>query len=478
MSTAQFDTVIRNATLIDGTGGPSRNADVAFSGDRIAAIGSVAGTAREEIDASGLVLSPGFIDVHTHDDGAVLSHPRMTAKVSQGVTTVIVGNCGISLSPIAPIDPIDPLTLLGGRDAYRFPTTADYVAAVRETKPSVNVGILIGHTTLRVAVMDDLKRNATAEEAARMRELLEASLDAGAIGFSTGLYYKPANAAQKDEVVAIAGALHDKGGIYTTHMRSEHAGVMDSLRETFETAGEADVPVVISHHKCAGPDNWHRTRETLPFIAAAREKQPVGLDAYPYTAGSTVLEPDWIDERIRTMITTSVPHPEMTGRDLSDIAAEWGLSQKDAARKLMPAGAVYFQMIEEDVRKILSFPATMIGSDGLPRDKHPHPRLWGTFPRVLGHYARDVGLFPLETAVHKMTGLSAQTFNLKDRGVVREGAYADLVLFDPATVADAATFENPTQPSRGISRVFVNGVLTYANGAVSEHGAGMVVERN
>jgi N-acyl-D-aspartate/D-glutamate deacylase len=473
-----YDLIIRNGTLIDGTGGPSRQADIGIAGERIVAVGKIDGRGIEEIDASGLVVSPGFVDVHTHDDGAVLANPRMTAKISQGVTTVIVGNCGISLSPIAPLDPPDPLTLLGGRDAYRFPTTADYVAAVRETKPSVNVGVLIGHTTLRLAVMDDLKRNATPDEAGRMRTLLEESLDAGAIGFSTGLYYKLANAAQKDEVVAIAGALHDKGGIYTTHMRNEHEGVMDSLRETFATAGEADVPVVVSHHKCAGPDNWHRTSETLPFIAAARETQAIGLDAYPYTAGSTVLEPDWIDERIRTMITTSVPHPEMTGRDLSDIAAEWGVPQKEAARRLVPAGAVYFQMIEEDVRKILAFPATMIGSDGLPRDTHPHPRLWGTFPRVLGHYARDVGLFPLEIAVHKMTGLSAKTFNLKDRGVVREGAYADLVLFDPATIADVATFENPTQKALGISKVLVNGAITYANGAVSDHGAGMVVERN
>jgi N-acyl-D-amino-acid deacylase len=475
---ADYDLIIRNGTLIDGTGGPARAADIGICGDRIVTVGNIDRHGAEELDATGLVVAPGFIDVHTHDDGAVLANPRMAAKISQGVTTVIVGNCGISLSPIEPLDPPDPLTLLGGRDAYRFPTTADYVAAVRETRPNVNVGILIGHTTLRLAVMDDLKRNATPDEAARMRDLLEDSLDAGAIGFSTGLYYKLANAAQKDEVVAIAGALHDKGGIYTTHMRDEHAGVMDSLRETFATAGEADVPVVVSHHKCAGPDNWHRTSETLPFIAASREKQPIGLDAYPYTAGSTVLEPDWVDERIRTMITTSVPHPEMTGRDLSDIAAEWGVPQKEAARRLVPAGAVYFQMIEEDVRKILAFPATMIGSDGLPRDKHPHPRLWGTFPRVLGHYARDVGLFPLETAVHKMTGLSAQTFNLRDRGIVREGAYADLVLFDRATVADVATFENPTQPSRGISHVLVNGAVAYANGAVSEHGAGMVVERN
>jgi N-acyl-D-aspartate/D-glutamate deacylase len=403
----------------------------------------------------------------------------MLPKVSQGVTTVVVGNCGVSLAPLTLPGPLPPppLNLLGDRAAYRFETTAEYVAALRAVRPSINTGILIGHTTLRLAVMDDLNRPATAAEAARMRTLLEQSLAAGAIGLSTGLYYKPANAANIDEVVAIASALHGKGGTYATHMRSEHAAVMDSLEETFTTAKRADVTVVISHHKCAGPDNWGRTKETLPFIAKAQQGQKIGLDAYPYVAGSTVLDPDWIDERIRTMITWSTPHPEMTKRDLSDIAAEWGVSQKEAAARLVPAGAVYFQMQEDDVRRVLSFPSTMIGSDGLPRDNHPHPRLWGTFPRVLGHYSREEKLFPIETAIHKMTGLSAATFNLKDRGVVREGAYADLVLFDATTIADVATFDAPMQKSRGIVHVFVNGRVGYTRGEVTDAGAGQIVER-
>jgi N-acyl-D-amino-acid deacylase len=237
------------------------------------------------------------------------------------------------------------------------------------------------------------------------------------------------------------------------------------------------VPVVVSHHKCAGPDNWGRTKETLPLIAEAQHGQKIGLDAYPYIAGSTVLDADWIDERIRTLITWSTPHPEMVKRDLADIAAEWGVSQKDAARRLVPAGAVYFQMQEDDVRRVLSFPSTMIGSDGLPRDSHPHPRLWGTFPRVLGHYTRQEKLFPLETAIRKMSGLSAETFGLKDRGILREGAYADLVLFDAEAIADTATFEAPTQRARGISRVFVNGRLAYADGEVAAERHGRVVER-
>jgi len=473
---AEFDLVVANGTVIDGTGGPPVRADVAISGERIVAIGAGLGRARQTIDASGLVVSPGFIDVHTHDDSAVLNDPKMTAKISQGVTTVIVGNCGISLAPIAPLDPPAPLTLLGEREMYRFPTMRSYVDAVREAAPSINVGVLVGHTTLRLAVMDDLTRAATQAEANEMRALLEDSLAAGAIGFSTGLYYKPANAANLEEVVAIAAAMHEHGGIYTTHMRNEHEGVMDSLRETFATARQAQVPVVVSHHKCAGPDNWGRTKDTLPYIAASQKDQKIGLDAYPYVAGSTVLDADWVDERIRTMVTWSTPFPEMVGRDLSDIAAEWGVSQKDAARRLVPAGAVYFQMQEDDVRRVLSFPSTMIGSDGLQRDNHPHPRLWGTFPRVLGHYVREVGLFPLETAIHKMTGLSAATFNLKDRGTIRNGAFADLVVFDPATVADAATFEAPLQKSRGISHVLVNGAIGFRNGEVAAR-AGQIVAR-
>lgn len=480
MTGAPPDLVIRGGRLIDGTGAAPRPADVAIRGDRIVAVGDPglpthAGAA--EIDATGKAVAPGFIDVHTHDDNAVLTDPAMTAKVSQGVTTVIVGNCGISLAPIAGIEPPPPLTLLGGREAYRFPDMAAYFAAVNEARPSVNVAALVGHTTLRLATMADLKRAATAAEIAAMRALLREALAAGAIGLSSGLYYKPAAAAGIDEMVGVAGALAEFGGVYTTHMRDEYDHVMDSLRETVATADGAGVGVVISHHKCAGPANWGRSSETLPFIAEAREHRPVGLDAYPYAAGSTVLDPDWVDERIRIMVTGSGPHPEMTGRDLADIAAEWGVPQREAARRLLPAGAVYFQMDEGDVRRILAFPPTMIGSDGLPRDRHPHPRLWGTFPRVLGHYARDLGLFPLETAVHKMTGLPAVTFGLPDRGVVRPSAFADIVVFDPATVADVATFEDPVRPSEGIAAVIVNGRIAFRDGAVERPGNGRVVRR-
>ncbi len=478
----KFDVVIRDGHLIDGTGTPARAMNVAVMGERIAAIAAPEDSAHWwgdlEIDASDRVLAPGFIDVHTHDDNAVLIDPAMAAKISQGVTTVIVGNCGISLAPITDIEPPPPLNLLGGRERFQYQTMAAYLAAVTETKPSVNVAALVGHSTLRAGAMDRLDRGATADEIEVMKEKLAASLDAGAIGLSTGLYYKTAGAADMEEVIALAEVMSETGGIYTTHMRDEANHIIDSLTETQTTAQRAGVPVVVSHHKCSQPANWGRSPETLAFIEEARKSTAMGLDAYPYAAGSTVLDPDWVHDKIRIMITTSERYPEVSGRDLSDIAAEWDCSLKEAAVKLLPAGAIYFQMDEADVQRILAYPPTMIGSDGLPHDEHPHPRLWGTFPRVLGHYSRDEGLFDLETAVHKMTGLSAKTFGLKDRGTVREGTFADLVVFDPAKVKDLATFEKPLQQSAGIDYVLVNGTLSLLQGNLCPERAGQVVRNS
>ncbi|WP_421723143.1 N-acyl-D-amino-acid deacylase family protein [Bauldia sp.] len=474
--------LIRSGDLVDGTGAPRRKADVLLKGERIAAIAEPGAIATEDatvIDATGLTVSPGFIDVHTHDDNAVLVSPDMSAKLSQGVTTVVAGNCGISIAPGQLDNPPPPLTLIANADpgTFRFERLRDYAAAVEAAAPSINIAMLIGHSTLRIGAMDDIGKKANTAELDRMRERLAACLDDGAIGFSTGLYYKTNAAADMEEVVALAELLADKGGVYVTHMRDEHDHVLDSLHESFETANKADVPIVISHHKCAGPRNWGRSRETLPLIEATRAKQRVGLDAYPYAAGSTVLDPDWIDPEVRTLVSWSISYPEMSGRDLADIAAEWRCSQQDAARRLSPAGGIYFQMDEADVRRILAYPPTMIGSDGLPHDSHPHPRLWGTFPRVLGKFCREEGLFSLEDAVYKMTGLSASRFGLTDRGVVREGAYADLVLFDADEIIDRATFEEPTRPAHGIDRVFVNGKIGWQAGAHTGARSGRFVSR-
>src|SRR6202158_3300771 len=430
--------VLKGGTVVDGTGAARFVADVRIEGERIAAVGAHLPTQDADVlDVAGKIVSPGFIDVHTHDDQIVLAAPQMLPKISQGVTTVVIGNCGISLAPLVHTDAPPPLNLLGG-DKYVYPTMAAYVAALEKARPAVNVVALVGHSTLRVATMDDPYRPATRDEQSRMVELLREGMDAGATGLSSGVFYAPGAAADIDELALLARVAGDAGGVYTTHIRDESDKVIDSLDEAFATGRRGGVPVVVSHHKCAGPRNWGRTLETLAHIDSARTQQPIALDMYPYIAGSTVLREKMVDGIIDILITWSTPHPETAGRMLADIAAEWGCTQQEACERLQPGGACYFQMCEDDVQRVLEYPATMIGSDGLPHDAHPHPRLWGTFPRVLGHYSRELGLFPLEVAVHKMTGLSARQFRLEGRGEIRAGAFADIVVFDAATIGDRA----------------------------------------
>jgi N-acyl-D-amino-acid deacylase len=260
-------------------------------------------------------------------------------------------------------------------------------------------------------------------------------------------------------------------------MRNEGEHVLDSLEESFAVGRAAGIPVVISHHKTIGRANFGRTAATLPVIAAAIEGQEVGLDAYPYIASSTVLSAGQAGRAAKVMVTWSKSAPEQAGRELAAIAADWGLSIEDAVNRLQPAGAIYWTMDEPDVQRVLSFPHTMIGSDGLPHDFHPHPRLWGTFPRVLGHYCRDLGLFTLEEAVRKMTGLPAARFGLSGRGAVATGAHADITVFDPAAVIDRATFEKPTTPAAGIEHVFVNGIPVWAEGKPSGERPGRALRR-
>jgi len=474
------DTLIRNALVVDGSGGEPATADVALAGDRIVVVGSRLGYGAEEvIDAAGHVLAPGFIDVHTHDDTSVIRTPEMLPKLSQGVTTVIVGNCGISAAPVRLTgDPPDPMNLLGDASVFRYPTFAVYVAAVDAACPAVNVAALVGHTALRNNHMDRLDRAATKDEIEAMRRQLIEALDGGAVGLSTGLAYLSANAATIDEVLALAEPLTRAGGIYTTHLRSETRAIIDALREAFTIGRGCRVPVVISHLKCAGVDNWGRSSEVLRELDAVRASQAVSWDCYPYTAGSSTLDLRQVDERVEIRITWSAPHPEMGGRMLAQVARDWGMSQTEAARRLQPAGAIYHSISEDDMRQILTHPATMIGSDGLPNDPLPHPRLWGTFPRVLGKYSRDEKLLPLAHAVHKMTGLPAARFGFTERGLVREGYFADLVLFDPNKIRDTATFESPVSSAEGIEGVWVNGVPSYRRGSPTGQRSGRFIRRS
>ena len=477
-----FDLLIRNASIVDGTGAPRFNGDIGIIGDRIVRIGDLSTLRGElEIDLAGRIAAPGFIDSHTHDDRIMLSSPDMAPKVSQGVTTVIGGNCGVSLAPMPrpipnPVTP--PLNLLDDQGSwFHFPTFASYLDELRAHPAATNCAMLVGHTTLRVATMSDLSKPASSTEIAAMRELVLEAMQAGAIGVSTGLFYEPAIAAPTEEVIEVCSPLKQFKGLYCTHMRNEADRVIDSLEESFRIGREVGVPIVISHHKVTEQANHGRSTETLALIEKNMATQPICLDCYPYTAGSTILSVDRAATSARVIVSWSKPLPEYAGQDLTDIAKKMNCSQEEAIKCLLPAGAIYFKMDEADVQRILKFDQTMIGSDGLPHDASPHPRLWGSFPRVLGHYGRLLGLFPLETAVYKMTGLTAKNFGLKDRGVLREGAYADLTLFDADTVDEVATYATPIAPARGIEAVIVNGEMVWRDGRATGARPGRVLHR-
>ncbi|MBM08220.1 MAG: D-aminoacylase [Magnetovibrio sp.] len=464
-----YDTVISGATVIDGLGGSSFQADIGITDDRISNISKFTDfKAHQKVDATGLVVAPGFIDVHTHDDRVLIDEPGMLPKISQGVTTVIAGNCGISLAPFRredrswDISPPGPMALLGHWNDYKYPSLAHYNAVFDAAPAACNVANLIGHSTLRASVMKEFDRAATNAEIDVMLKSLESSLSQGAIGLSTGLAYPTALHAPTEEVVQLCKSLIDFGAIYTTHMRNEEDKLIEAVDETIDIAMKTGADTVISHHKCAGRANWGNSRTTLNRISEAQQKINLDFDFYPYTAASTILLKKFLSTSEKTTLAFSGPHPEMVGRDFFSILEEWGCSIDKAVERLSPATAIYFRMDENELRQIMAYPGGMVGSDGLPvRRGKPHPRLWGTFPRILGHYCRKEGVLRLEDAVHRMTGKPAKVFGLRDRGEIREGAFADIVIFNPKTVIDKATYEEPETPAAGIERVYCNGELVW-----------------
>ena len=450
-----------------------------MTNDQIVAIGELSSVVADtEIDAAGRAVAPGFIDVHTHDDGALLAMPDMAPKISQGVTTVIAHNCGFSMAPLQPRGPLaQEFRYLGEDTDYRFGTMGAYVAAFEASPATVNAALLVGHSTLRAGTMDDLARPAADREIAAMRELLREGLESGTIGFSTGLEYPTNSAATTEEIVAVAEEMAPVGGVYATHFRDYVHDIDGAMEEVFEIGRRAGVQVHLSHHQADGSHNYGHADRTLGLIDRARREQVVGLDIYPYTAGGGSILQEFVEVAERVIVTWSDPHPELAGRDLSEIEPLWNCSTSVAIERLTPGGANYFLQDEGDMRRILAYPHTMIGSDALHFDKVPHPRLWGTFLRVLGHYARDLGLMTIEEAVRRMTSLPAGQFGFADRGVLRPGAYADVVVFDTDTVIDHATYEEPDQRAEGIELVMVNGRPVWRAGEPTGERPGRIVRR-
>ena len=390
---------------------------------------------------------------------------------------MITGNCGISLAPLLTKTPPAPLDLLGTSD-WRFDNFANYLDALEQARPIVNAACLVGHSTLRVKHMQALDRPATPDECARMADDLQSGLQAGAIGMSTGVYYPPAQSATTEELIAVGKPLSAVGGLVTMHIRDEGDAITAALREALYVGKALGVTTVLSHHKLVGTANHGRSVETLGMIEAAdAQGQSVCMDCYPYNASSTMLLPARVHQSSDVLVTWSKTEPKAAGRSLFDLARERNQPPEDVAKALQPAGAIYFAMDEGDVSRIMAHPLAMIGSDGLAHDVQPHPRLWGTFPRVLGRYVREQRLLSLESAIHKMTGLSARRFGLQGRGVLAVGNFADVVIFDEHQIADRASYQQPTQVSTGIDAVIVNGVMAYEQGHTTNSHAGRVLRR-
>jgi N-acyl-D-amino-acid deacylase len=519
--TTMLDLKIEGALVIDGTGSAGSRSDVGISGERIAAVGDLSRErAGRVLNASGRVLAPGFIDMHSHSDWRLWGNRRAESKVRQGVTLEVVGNCGFSPAPISTafLEEMRRFALYvpTGMD-FAWRSVGEYLKAFDRGGIALNVAQLVGHGTLRVAAMGFARRAPTADELTAMQRMLGDAMEDGAWGLSTGLIYAPGSYATTEEIVAIARVAARQRGLYASHIRGEGATLLTAVREAIRVGREAELPVQISHVKAAGRPNWGRVADALALVDAARaEGLDVMGDVYPYTASSTSLRtllPDWAleggvdamlgrleDAAVRGRIREELEAPG-TGQGLLDrigwdnIMIAWCPKRKDAegqrlseiavARRLDPLDAVFellrdaqgvasmimFQLDEADLRRALAHPHVMIGSDGSALATsgemsagRPHPRSYGTFPRVLGEYAREQRVLTLPEAVHKMTGLPARRLGLRDRGAVRAGAFADLVVFDPRRVADLATYDDPHRYPVGVEHVIVNGSSVVRDG--------------
>jgi N-acyl-D-amino-acid deacylase len=513
-----LDLKITGGHVFDGTGTPAARADVGVTGESVAMVGDLAREqAGQTLDASGLMVAPGFIDMHSHSDWRLFGNRRAESKIRQGVTTEVVGNCGFSPAPVSSEFRDDmrgfALYVPPGMD-FSWTSVKDFLGRYEDQGLALNVAQLIGHGTLRLAAMGFARRPPSAKELATMRALMEAAMIDGACGLSTGLIYAPGSYAETAEIVEVAKGAAAAGGFYASHIRGEGATLLEAITEAIRVGREGGLPVQVSHIKAAGRAHWGRVADALALIDAARaEGLDVLADVYPYTASSTTIRtllPDWALEggidamlkrlrdpatraEIRTdmdqgpvlarglewrdiMVASAPSRPEIEGRRIDEIAARWGKDPIEAAFEVIEGekgrgNIILFQLDEADLRRALVHPRVMIGSDGSSlattgpmADGKPHPRSYGTFPRVLGRYARDERVLPLETAVHKMTGLPAARLGLADRGVIRPGVKADIVVFSREGIRDLATYEEPHRYATGISHVLVNGRAVIKDG--------------
>lgn len=514
-----LDLLITGGTVHDGTGSPAVTTDVGVRAGRIVHVGTVprtvAAAARRTVDAAGLAVAPGFVDLHSHADFTVLGEAAAEACLRQGVTTLVTGNCGMSPFPARDAGPgtTGPWTALSG-----------FAAAVDAARPGVNIAPMVGHGALRSAVLGDGRRAATEDELARMRALLAEAADQGVFGLSTGLIYAPGSFADTAEVVALAteAAAHDL--LYATHMRDEGDHVLDALNETLAVARASGVRVQVSHLKAMGPANHGKVLPALERVAAAaREGTDVACDVYPYTASSTRLTsrlPDWAMDggtqgllkrladpetrgRVRADLRDAVgrtflpegvvvaqvlpgAYSDRVGQSIADIARDEDVEPAEAVLRVLQAHGgeamiVNHAMADADVEAVLRYPDTAVASDGwvltAPGEGHPHPRNFGTFARVLGHYTRERGVLGLADAVRRMTSLPASRLPLPGRGTVTVGSVADLVVFDPATVTDNATYGDPWRYATGVRHVFVAGEQALEDGVVTGVRAGRTLLR-
>ncbi|MBN8577480.1 MAG: D-aminoacylase [Cytophagales bacterium] len=500
-----YDLVIRNGRVIDGSGNPWFYADVAVRQGKIVRIGNLKDAKAERIiDASGLVIVPGFIDVHGHIEGGELTTPTADNFIHDGVTSIVTGNCGGSNLQVQ-----------------------DYFKRLDSIGMSVNVATLIGHNTVRRAVMGDVQRDPSADELQRMEQLVETAMQEGAVGFSTGLIYVPGTYSKTEEVVALAKVAARYGGVYASHIRDEGDRVHDAVQEAIDIGRYAGLPVQISHFKVTYKPNWGRSVETINLVEQARlQGLDVTVDQYPYVASSTTLDttvPTWVfaggrdsmklrinDAAIRLKIKKEMvanlkkkqlknfsyaqvaryaPDTTLNGKNISEINILKGRKAKPMAEAetileminaINRTQMVYFSMDEGDLVRILQYPYTMVASDaGIARygSGVPHPRAYGTNARVVGRYVRDQKVIRLEDAIRKMTSLPAQKFNLHDRGLLREGMAADVVVLDAQRVGDAATYASPHAYATGIAFVVVNGNLVIENGNHTGVRSGQVLRK-